>query len=187
LLRHGQLPDSKKCIPLSPSIPSPTPPQSYSYSNSSSYSVFCSKVKAIFYAGIGWDRRGKETEDEFEYEYDWGTIRRGDGRGRERGLHRYRNDRPGLASPRTCPTMATSSDRLLRHANNSPSQKYIPLSALALDPSPTPPRSPIVLELVLVLGFFSPLRTHPIPASLRLVGNRPGWLTYGTSRRSRCH
>jgi hypothetical protein len=35
-----------------------------------------------------------EYEDEFEYEDDWRTSRSGEGRGRERGIHRHRNDRP---------------------------------------------------------------------------------------------
>ena len=63
--------------------------------------------------------------------------------------------------------MPTSSDRLLRHTDNPPAQKISFRSLRSPSTLPSPNRSPIVLvlELVLVLGFFSPLGTHPISAS----------------------
>src|ERR1700719_2814674 len=63
------------------------------------------------------------------------------------------------------------------------SKKYHSLSAIALDPPP-PSRSPLVLDLVLVLAFFSPFRSHPYQhqRSLLPVKRKPSTRTSSSVR-----
>ena len=173
LLRDGQFPGSKTLSAIALD-----PPRSFSFLKSYSYSVFFRRVRlrpnrdlrfqctnlgggqpdkrghALFPASdgaslsttmrpprrtqgrpdkaipLGKIKDGTEYEDEFEY--DWGTIAR--------------------FEPLLGRAMPTFSGRLLREGPFPPAQKRSlrsPSTLLA------PSRSPIVLELVLVLGFFS--------------------------------